>query len=322
MNTADVYAEYANQVVALSKRWERLPTIIGLWEVPDFDALSSDALAHVDDCIRFLADPKHAGFQKVYAIWSMYKLSLDDYLAFVRKLLDLYNRDPRTGGLLIVALMPNPSIVPRNQIFDNYNKPEVQALLKDIAARPGWDQYQRGGLDWIITGGGFADFAIQVIAISKRSEGAVTLKGLWSSSDFDVLAVQAPAHIDDCFRFLADPNHTRIQKRFAIYSMYKLPLRDYLAFVRKILDLYDRGYATTDELLAAVAEKRLSVLPRSVIFDNYDDPEVQALLKDISVRHGWSQDERLILARVMEGGGFEYRFRKHRDAVMRYLGLQ
>jgi hypothetical protein len=316
------YDQYAEEVIAVAKHSGRVKvnSFYELWTAPDFDALASEAPAHVDDCIKFLLDSKYTDLQKDHAVWAMYKLPLRDYLAFVRKIFDLYDSGHDIEEGLRIALTPHPSFVPRNVIFDNYRDPEVRALMRDIAARPGWHQDEKEFLDWLMAGG-VAEYSQQVIAVAKGLEGTITLKGLWTASDFDVLASMAPAHVDDCLKFLEDPEHTAVQKAFAIWSMYKLPPRDYLTFVREALALYDRGASSGKELVTAVTPRQY-IVPKNAIFDNYDDPEVRTLLHEIAARPGLSEQNRRSINWVMEGGGYEYRFNKNAHAIMRYLGVE
>lgn len=153
VRAADAYAAYADRVIAAEKSLESAATWKGLIGYPTFNALASDAGAHVDDCIRFLADPDHTDLQKLLLTYAMYKAPLNEYLDFVRKLAALYDRDPSFGHLIIVAILPHPSHVPSNPIFDNYGRPEVQQLLKEIAARPGWSENSKSNIAWVMEGG-------------------------------------------------------------------------------------------------------------------------------------------------------------------------
>jgi hypothetical protein len=150
----------------------------------------------------------------------------------------------------------------------------------------------------------YDDFSERLIATERLSAGAVTWKGLWFGSEFDALASEAPAHVDDCVKFLADPNHTDKQKSFAIYVMYKTPLRDYIVFARKFLDRVDRGDISYPLFYKAIAPYNRYVVPIYVIFDSYDDPEVQVLLHEVLARPGWSAEEKREIAWIAEGGDF------------------
>lgn len=149
----DTYTAFADRVLAAEKPLEKVATWKGLMEYPAFDALASDAPAHVDDCIRFLADHNHTGLQKKFVTYAMYKTPLRDYVDFVRKLAALYDRDRSVGRFIIVAIIPHPSHVPNNPIFDNYSRPEVRQLLKEIAERPGWSDDDKYSLAWVRNGG-------------------------------------------------------------------------------------------------------------------------------------------------------------------------
>lgn len=311
-HVAAPYERYEAQVLAIRKSIAHDAQLVGLWRQPEFDALASQAAQHIDDCLKFVADPKHENFEKYLAIWAMYKLPLPDYLIFVRRLVDLHAVD-RDGvsRTLTEALMPHQSFFPDNPIFSNRKGQEVRSFFNEIAAQKQADKF---ALDWIISYDDSANFAAHVIEVSKDSEHAVTEKGLWEASNFDLLAVEAPAHVDDCLAFLADPSHTLLQKGTAVLAMYKLPLPAYIVFVRKLIDLYDRRLITKNLLLESIFTLP-HVLPWNMLFDHHDDPSVQALLKDVEALPGWDKDEKGYLDWVKNGGDFYYKLHAFLDYV-------
>lgn len=315
-HVAALYERYETQVLAIRKSIAHDAQLEGLWRRPEFDALASQAAQHIDDCFKFVADPKHEVFAKELAIWAMYKLPLPDYLAFVRRLVDLHNAD--SDGVS-EALVSRPSILPNHPIFANRKQPVVRSLLSEIVTQKQVDKstldWLKYYLNWLMSYDDSAGFATHVIDVSRGSEHAVTEKGLWATYDFDLLAVQAPAHVDNCIAFLADPTHTWLQKEIAIYAMYKLPLPDYIAFIRKLLDLYDRGLIAKSLLMRSISAPP-HVLPRDMIFDHYDDPTVQALLRDVETRPGWDKDEKWYLDWVKNGGDFYYKLHAFLDHIL------
>ncbi len=56
-----------------------------------FEELAAAGAENIDLCIRFLAESKDTGRQRPIAIYSMYKLDVDHYVVFVRKLAKLYH---------------------------------------------------------------------------------------------------------------------------------------------------------------------------------------------------------------------------------------
>src|ERR1700719_362564 len=54
-----------------------------------FEDLAAAGAKNIDLCIRFLAESKDTGRQREVAIYLMYKLDVDDYVVFVRKLANL-----------------------------------------------------------------------------------------------------------------------------------------------------------------------------------------------------------------------------------------
>jgi len=68
-------------------------------------------------------------------------------ISWMRPLLALYDQGRISDGLLVSGVMPLPNyIAPKAVIFENFERPEVQALLDDIASRPGLSKNSRSHL--------------------------------------------------------------------------------------------------------------------------------------------------------------------------------
>jgi hypothetical protein len=159
----------------------------------------------------------------------------------------------------------------------------------------------------------------QIVAVAEGWKSVVQLKSLRSDPAFEALASMASSHINDCVDFLANGNHSLFERDFAILSMYKLQLDDYIAFLREMLGLYHRGQISINELIEAAAPP--TTLVPSVTFDNYDNPQVHALLKYIAAQPGVDDLNKSYLAFVMEGGGFWYRTDRRIHAVFEFGGI-
>ena len=96
-----------------------------------FDELAAFGAENIDFCIRYLAERREPGRQKLIALYSMYKLDVDDYVVFVRKLTKLYHSGLLGPRELSGAIYFRYSHVAGEQ----YNNPKIQALFKEMAAQ-------------------------------------------------------------------------------------------------------------------------------------------------------------------------------------------
>ena len=96
-----------------------------------FEELAAAGAKNIDLCIRFLTESKDSGRQREIAIYAMYKLDVDDYVVFVRKLANLYH----TGLLHQAELSRGIYYRYSDLVIEQYQNPKIQALLKEIAAQ-------------------------------------------------------------------------------------------------------------------------------------------------------------------------------------------
>jgi len=97
--------------------------------IKSFQELAAAGAENIELCLRFLAERDHA--DKLFVIYSMYELDVDGYDVFVRKLVELYHRGLLSDWELFGGLLPRFS----DRVIEQYRNPEIQALLKEIAAR-------------------------------------------------------------------------------------------------------------------------------------------------------------------------------------------
>jgi len=117
-----------------------------------FDKLAAAGAENIDLCIRYLAS-KETGRPRAMAIYSMYKLDVDDYVVFVRKLAKLYH-----SGLLFPAELSD-AIYYRYSLVavEKYNNPKIQALFKEMAAQQDIPPDIKEKIRYIRSGEGFAE---------------------------------------------------------------------------------------------------------------------------------------------------------------------
>jgi len=111
----------------------------------------------------------------------------------------------------------------------------------------------------------------------------VAPEGLLYFEPFIQLADEAAANIDDCIHFLAEQSYTPQQRMIAIRSMHRLGVHEYVIFLRKLADLFDKGLASSIELGSAVAP---TYAFSTVLIENYAESDVQSALREIAQRKG------------------------------------
>lgn len=117
-----------------------------------FDELAAAGAENIDFCIRYLAESKETGRQKLIALYSMYQLGVDDYVVFVRKLAKLYH-----SGLLFQRELSEGIHRYSDLPVEQYNNPKIQALFKEMAAQEDIPPDIKEEIRYIRSGEGFAE---------------------------------------------------------------------------------------------------------------------------------------------------------------------
>ena len=140
---------------------------------------------------------------------------------------------------------------------------------------------------------------VEKIAQARRDTAHVnkTLEYPYIES-FQEIADAGVANIELCVRSLTE----RPDKRFIIYSMYKLDVDGYDVFVRKLVELHDKGLLIDEELLDGV-------LPRfsDLVIEQYRNPKIQALLKEIEARDDIPAEMKETIRSFRSGQRFEWK---------------
>jgi hypothetical protein len=132
-SAASSYEAYADKVVATDRNHERVGVSVYGWlGINNFQQLVDASARNPDFCIRFLSDKKHSERQRFLAMLSMYKLSIEQYVAFVRNLATLRDRGLISPEELMRGVLPRLST---KMVFENYQDKGIQSLLKEIEAR-------------------------------------------------------------------------------------------------------------------------------------------------------------------------------------------
>jgi hypothetical protein len=117
-----------------------------------FDELAAAGAENIDLCIRYLAESKETERPRFIAFTSMYKLDVDHYVVFVRKLVELHHRGLLSDGGLSYGLRPRYS----DLVIEQYQNPKIEALLKEMAAQEDIPPDVKADIKYIRSGEGFA----------------------------------------------------------------------------------------------------------------------------------------------------------------------
>jgi hypothetical protein len=121
-----------------------------------FQELVDAGAGSIDLCIRFLAENKEMP-QRGTALSSMYKLDVDRYVVFVRKLAKLYH----SGLLSERELSGGIHYRYSDLVIEQYNNQKIQALLKEMAAQEDIPPNIKEEIRYIRSGDGFARMRIR-----------------------------------------------------------------------------------------------------------------------------------------------------------------
>jgi hypothetical protein len=97
----------------------------------EFEKLADASTESPELCVRFLSEKKYTKHQRYLAMLSMYKLSIEQHVAFVRNLATLRDRGLISPEELMEGLLPRFS----DLVIERYQNPKIQALLKEIEAQ-------------------------------------------------------------------------------------------------------------------------------------------------------------------------------------------
>ncbi|MDH2387046.1 hypothetical protein [Bradyrhizobium sp. CER78] len=132
-SAASNYEGYADKVVATDRNHERVGVSVYGWlGINDFQQLVDASARNPDFCIRFLSEKNHSERQRHVAILSMYGLSIDQHVVFVRNLMKLRDQDLISSEELTSAMVPRLSTM---MVLAHYQDEGIQSLLKELEAR-------------------------------------------------------------------------------------------------------------------------------------------------------------------------------------------
>jgi hypothetical protein len=147
----DKYQAYVEKIAKAERDRAGAMKAVEYPYMESFQELATAGAENIDLCIRFLAEREHAN--KAFVIYSMYKLDVDGYDVFVRKLVELHRRGLLSDRALSYGVLPRFS----GLVIEQYRNPKIQALLKEMAAQEDIPPPIKKEIRYIRSGEGFAE---------------------------------------------------------------------------------------------------------------------------------------------------------------------
>ena len=146
----DRYQAYVEKIAKAERDTAHVNKTLEYPLVKSFQELAAAGAENIELCVRFLTkeEPEHKG----YVIYSMYKLDVDGYDVFVRKLVELQHRGLLSDGELSRGVRPRFS----DLVIEQYQNPKIKALLKEMAAQEDILPDVKADIRYIRSGEGFA----------------------------------------------------------------------------------------------------------------------------------------------------------------------
>jgi hypothetical protein len=123
----DKYQAYVEKIAQARRDTAHVMKTLEYPEIKSFQELADAGTANIELCVRALTERP----DKRFIIYSMYKLDVDGYDVFVRKLVELHHRGLLIDEGLLYGALPRFS----DLVIEQYQNPKIQALLKEIEAR-------------------------------------------------------------------------------------------------------------------------------------------------------------------------------------------
>jgi hypothetical protein len=146
----DKYQAYVEKIAQARRDTAHVMKTHEYPEIKSFQELADAGAENIELCLRFLTEREHE--DKLFVIYSMYKLDVDGYDVFVRKLVELHHRGLLPDAGLSMGVRPRFS----DLVIEQYQNPKIHALLKEMAAQDDIPPDIKEKIRYIRSGEGFA----------------------------------------------------------------------------------------------------------------------------------------------------------------------
>jgi hypothetical protein len=144
----DKYQAYVEKIAQARRDTAHVMKTHEYPEIKSFQELAVLGTANIELCARALTERA----DKQFIIYSMYKLDVDGYDVFVRKLVELHHRGLLPDAGLSMGVRPRFS----DLVIEQYQNPKIHALLKEMAAQDDIPPDIKEKIRYIRSGEGFA----------------------------------------------------------------------------------------------------------------------------------------------------------------------
>jgi hypothetical protein len=153
-------------------------------------------------------------------------------------------------------------------------------------------------------------YAEKIVYLDEGTRSLLIVTLIIGVEPFRKLSADGRQHMEDCLKFLSDPEHSQRQKQIAILSMYQLDLQGYLKFLRGIIALADRHLIPGDLLyLTAFPPEDYS----NLFVISYQDKDVQDLLREIRAHPETANRRNIFIDDILSGHLLEEMIESRRD---------
>lgn len=145
------YQAYADKIIAFERSYYAISpvSVYGYLGMESFEKIADASVEHPERCIRFLSDKKYTEGQRRIAFLAMYRLSIDQYVTFVRDLATLRDKGLISPEELKRGLYPRLSV---DMVYEHYQDKRIQALLKEMEARDDMSSDDKAEIRSILSG--------------------------------------------------------------------------------------------------------------------------------------------------------------------------
>ncbi|MBR0756588.1 hypothetical protein JQ604_30795 [Bradyrhizobium jicamae] len=128
------FQSYADNVIAFERSYYAISPVsaYGYIGMESFERIADASVENPALCVRFLSEKKYTENQRRVSLLAMYKLSVDQYVAFVRDLVKLRDNGLISPEELKRGLYPRLSV---DTVYEHYQDAGVRLLLTEIEAR-------------------------------------------------------------------------------------------------------------------------------------------------------------------------------------------
>jgi hypothetical protein len=134
--------------------------------------------------------------------------------------------------------------------------------------------------------------------ICKDTSGLDFSEEVLADSNFRYIYEHSDAYLEDAIKILAKDSFTNKQASICIFEMQNLSVIDYVSFCEFYVKLFKAGKIPEGMLQQAIVP---NFLQKRIIPENYSDPNVIGLLRNITSNKSVSTDFKMLIGDIQSG---------------------